>query len=320
MFDWLNSLLPWTRRRTGPPTGNPTAAGGKLDPPAAGPPAPLKPRPRVRHLLADGPCRLIVFHVARNGLCNRLRGLAAARAIAESFGCEFRMLWEPTSACPASFEDLFEPVCPSISIGEIDALRDQRDVRIIDGKLATRSQEKLCPSAALMKIWTKCARAILPLPHILQQIDRFQAEAWTSAMTGVHVRRTDKSNQVGRQAASGRKAGKLPLSDRAVIDVMRDEISTQPDTRFLLATDNAESQRDFIREFGDRIVFFPKAFHGSNPPGSPGPAPSPRRHTTIEAAVIDLWLLSRTRHILGTRQSSFSLYASVLGNVPLVRL
>jgi hypothetical protein len=251
-----------------------------------------------------------VIHLSRCGLCNRLRGLAAAGAIAESCGAQLRLAWEPSTSCEAYFEDLFEPVCPMATPEEIIVLRQRPEVIVMEGKLATAPPDKLCPTPRLMALWTSHVRSIRPLPHILRQIDDFQAANWSHPMIGVHVRRTDKTRQAVR-------LGDDPPDDQSVIDAMRAEIGARPDTRFFLATDNEASRRQFQKEFGERVRAVPSLFHAPDPGRCSPKRAKHARHTSIEAAVVDLLLLSRTHHILGTPRSSFSVHASVLGDVPL---
>lgn len=192
-------------------------------------------------------------------------------------------------------------------------LRKQPGVFVMEGKLATKHQDILCPSPALMDLWTKYARSIRPMPRILRQIDDFHARNWSDPMIGVHVRLTDKALRIAR-------SGEAPPTDQSVIDAMRTELAARPNARFFLATDNATSRCRIQEEFGERVRAFPTVFRDPALSEPHGHGSLHVRHTSVEAAVIDLWLLSRTDHILGTRRSSFSVHASVLGNAPLTLL
>ena len=260
--------------------------------------------------------RLLIYHISRYGLCNRLRCLAAMQSLAELNNAELRMLWEPGITCPATFESLFEPVCEPITKPEIEKLRQERDIRILAGNAAGNGPESYGRGEEYTAGWLRHSRQLRPLPHLLQRIRDYQQTAWSEWTVGVHVRRTDAV------ADRGRRLG-LTFHDEPIFTAMHDEIRKHPETVFAFATDNQDSLDKYTHEFGDRIRCFPKPFAEFDPQvhslfgakSSVG-----HRHTSMEDAVIDLWLLAGTRHIIGTQASSFSQQAAWIGDIPLQRL
>ena len=47
---------------------------------------------------------------AQGGLCNRLRVLFGAMAVADELGQEVRLVWHPDWQCEAYFDELFLPI------------------------------------------------------------------------------------------------------------------------------------------------------------------------------------------------------------------
>jgi hypothetical protein len=238
------------------------------------------------------------------------------RALAELHDAELRMLWEPCLTCPAHFEDLFEPVCPTISPEEITAAKGRSDTKVVAGDNAGNSPQKYGKGPAFTTAWMSYVGALRPRAHILKQVDEFQSAVWGEHVVGVHVRRTD--------AVIDRKQRlNLTFSDEPIMAAMQREIDAFPHTRFLFATDNEDSLRKYQHTFGERLDCYPKRFEKFDPNKHPdygAKNPLGHRHTSVEDAVVDLWLLSRTKHIIGTKASSYSQYAAWLGKIPLQRL
>ncbi len=255
----------------------------------------------------------VVYHIDRYGLCNRLRCLAAMQALAALHQVELCMLWEPGITCPASFDDLFEPVCTMVSPAEMDRFRLRNDIRLVAGKGAGNRPEFYGKGEVFTQHWKFYVRQLRPLPHILQKINDHAASVWNDHMVGVHVRRTDAV------ADRGRRLG-ITFRDTPIIDAMHKEVESNPETRFSFATDNEKTLQLFVSEFGERLTCYPKGFECFDPAkhslyGSKQAIG--HRHTSVEDAVIDLWLLSRTNKIIGTMGSSFSEHAAWIGNVPI---
>jgi len=263
-----------------------------------------------------GHFKIVVYHVSRYGLCNRLRALAAMQAIAEIHQAELKMLWEPGITCPAHFHELFEPVCESVSTREIELIKEREGTKVVAGNAAGNRPESYASGEAFQASWRRHVRELLPLPEIQQKIDAYQASTWNDYMVGVHVRRTDAVGDRGRRLG-------LTFSDEPIIAAMRELVDREPRTKFLFATDNQETLSTFETEFGERIQCYPKAFERFDPGKHKRYGSSStvgHRHTSVRDAVIDLWLLSRTRQVIGTKASSFSEYASWIGDIPLRRL
>ena len=72
---------------------------------------------------------------------------------------------------------------------------------------------------------------------------------------------------------------------------------------FFLSTDNLETQTKFKKLFNNRIIFFDSIKESDN-----------LRKTSLENAIIDLFLLSKCKQIIGSNGSSYSKFAILLNN------
>jgi hypothetical protein len=108
---------------------------------------------------------------------------------------------------------------------------------------------------------------------------------------GVHVRRTDHSDAIAESPTT------------AFVRAMADDVVTGAATEFFLATDDPQEERLLRRDF--RIVTYRKrTLNRATPEG-------------IEDALVDLFCLGATRHIIGSAGSTFSFVASQLAGIPL---
>ena len=127
-----------------------------------------------------------------------------------------------------------------------------------------------------------------------------EGQSWLSdrfagrPILGVHIRRGDALKGPKREHY-------LPSTDEAFEKVMR-----AWDGAFFLATDCEETESRFREMFGDRILTRGKPWV----PSEFGVVKEGQRD-----AVADLFLLSRTRRVIGTRHSSFGHVAALMGGV-----
>jgi len=118
---------------------------------------------------------------------------------------------------------------------------------------------------------------------------------------GLHIRRGDS-------VISPQKENYLSSSDQKFIDQIDKIISKYPAAKFFLATDSKSTHDAFIKKYGPRILFFEKEFVTSE-------WLKPKKGQ--QEAIVDLFCLSKTKKVLGTNWSTFSLLASKLGAIPL---
>lgn len=142
-------------------------------------------------------------------------------------------------------------------------------------------------------------RYFRPNSHITHAVDRI-ADRWSGPAIGVHVRYTDR---------------KVPL--HRIVSALSDLRHSQPDAPVFLATDSEEVQ-DLIMERFEGVVTIEKEFAtGSASLHDDATFDDPIREA--ENALIDLWTLSRCTWLIHSRNSTFSVAASLIGGVPMER-
>jgi hypothetical protein len=133
-----------------------------------------------------------------------------------------------------------------------------------------------------------------PVAHLQDEIAQFDAAHALNTCIGLHIRRTDHSNMA---QANGRFT-----SDDDFLDRMRVERKDNPTVRFFLATDNPTTQRQFESH--------PEFAGGMFTAGAIEPlkldAAANARHTELDRAVLDVYILSMCAKVHGSGYSSFS--------------
>lgn len=130
-----------------------------------------------------------------------------------------------------------------------------------------------------------------PADDIAQRVGNITADMG-EVRYGIHIRRTDNMES--------RRQSPDELFEKAI----RQVLDKEGDARFYLATDDEDVKAKFRTIFGSRIVTC-TAKASRNTVGG------------IRNAATEMFVLSRTKLILGSYYSSFSEAASIIGDVPL---
>lgn len=134
---------------------------------------------------------------------------------------------------------------------------------------------------------------ITPKESIKEHKDAVIKPAKEKRLVGVHIRRTDHIEAI--------KNSPLEL----FIQKMQDELKVNGDTYFYVATDDTATEKQLVDLFGEKIITFKdKTLDRNSKKG-------------IEDAYVEMLCLSAGEKILGSFNSTFSLMASRLGNIPL---
>jgi hypothetical protein len=249
------------------------------------------------------------------GLCNRMRTLDAALALAQQLQCDLHVAWPLRSNLNCRFDSLFEVPNTYASLvqfrdpklfrswrlrgykkrfarffdeAEMSLLvRQQFEFASVDRyrSVAIRTFERFYPTRS------KFAEFV-PIAAIQDKISAHVGNG--SQMVGVHIRRTDNKRSIESSPTS------------KFIQCMRDELNANADTRFFVATDSPEEEAALQREFSGRIVTHAKASLARND------------SRAIVDAVVDLYCLARCRKLIGSFYSSFTDTAAELYGTPLV--
>ena len=270
--------------------------------------------------------------VPSGGLANRMRAVASAYSLCEATGSRLQVVWFRDWALDAAFNDIFEPVDPS--------LFDLREARILDFIVNDRPRRKNLWIPKLLQMlvypphyksriyerevtplkrqgfdfeaWQRGHRCYMscyqvfgsfpdtlygklfrPVRGVMEQVER--NECMFSAHTiGMHIRRTDNMESIEKSPT------------QFFIDAGRKELESYADLKIFLATDSEDVKREMREEFGNRIITAGEEAFRGNVDG-------------IRGGLADMYTLARTQCIYGSAGSSFSEMASYIGGKPLIR-
>lgn len=263
-----------------------------------------------------------------NGLGNRMRAVAAGRALAADAGVRLVVLWSVEKQLGASYHDLFahddsfevRNLYPDGSLRDALAYLLYSEVKQVKGiptgwitrayfggrihhqvrpetfsEEALRRMAQAAPRMLLSSWWSFYRGADLDFsffrmhPSEEAEVDTVSA-AFSDKTFGVHIRRTDNRNAIRYSPT------------HAFIAAIRDRIAVEPHADFFLTTDCLETEEEIRAQFGERIITRP---HDTTRASTRG----------MRDAVVDMFLLSRTRHIFGSYYSTFSETAASLGGI-----
>lgn len=223
--------------------------------------------------------------------------------------------WPINDECGCSFEELFESSSSLQEMGrselytvevdthhndsyinkswKLDANTDKSDASSdIDFKYHKLSQDKIIEF--LPYFWH-----IRPKKDIRDTawafVNRYKESFNKCEVIGVHIRKGDyKKTYDGR--------GKIS-KEEDFVERMRCLLEVNPNYKFLLCTEDEETEERFRLRFGsNHIIYFPKRFRGRCTPES------------IKEAFVDILLLARCPIIIGTFLSTFTELAWWGGN------
>lgn len=129
-----------------------------------------------------------------------------------------------------------------------------------------------------------------PTSAIQSRIDELTS-LFTENTIGIHIRRGDHKRSIALSPTA------------AFIDRMNEEIMKNANTRFFVASDSEEDKTLLKSRFGDRMI-------------TSNMDKGDRNSTNgMQDAVVDLYCLASTKHIIGSFYSTFSLVASELNQI-----
>lgn len=257
--------------------------------------------------------QIICYLHNRGGLCNRLMSLWSTLALGSYFGIPVYLRWEPAPACPCNLSDLFElRMLEESSQAKILEILNTYPTQTFYLANMGRGLERIYNDLDLERwmtyeffqnIYLQMARSFQIEHDLTYKIDQFISNHWEPGIIGVHMRGTD------RITLELKKRGNLNdlSSDHDFINSINNAIKSGT-SKFFLATDSNKTQSEFTQLFPGRFVFYCQSFNSNL-----------LRETSIQDAMIDLYLLSKTTRIIGSKKSSFNFNAALLGGIPLER-
>lgn len=258
----------------------------------------------------------------RGGLCNRMNAILSAIALIEHTGGGYKVdvYWERHEECGAHFDQLFQPIeCENLSVNRVrsisvahsrkrnlyfpnfirrfvfDASFHGWDIRDKDFEALMRGKQNVfidsynnfCPYV----IEHSLARYFKPTEAIESRI-RETTDLFAPHTIGVHIRRTDNKDAIKDSPTE------------MFLQRMDEEIARDGDCKFYLATDDEQLKSLIARRYGKRIITCERVLSRSTVSG-------------MQDAVAELYCLGRTSEILGSAQSTYSVNAATLYNIPL---
>ena len=128
-----------------------------------------------------------------------------------------------------------------------------------------------------------------PVPALQQRIDEV-SRTFGNRCVGVHIRRTDNLSSINESPT------------KLFVDRMQMMIQSDKDTCFYLASDSSEEKSKLKATFGERILTSVTDLSRNSVQG-------------IQDALVELYVLSKTKMILGSVKSSYSETAAQIGQI-----
>ncbi len=256
--------------------------------------------------------------IPTGGLCNRMRAIASALAVAKTYGCHSTIYWNNGSGLKADFAQLFKPLArKNVALVEnrrwlyrVDRSKDyllrwplmkvlfEQTVFNFSiyrgGEVYDRLAEHYAGSLLLISCYPMCKNyeirgLFVPQDDIQLRIDEVAGD-FTEYTIGVHIRRTD--NRVSIQSS--------PLE--SFTRMMDGEIQRCAAAKFYVASDDSEVKRTLMSRYPGRIITLMEDASRNTLEG-------------MKFAVLDLFCLARTRKIVGSVGSSYSQIAAEIGGI-----
>jgi hypothetical protein len=215
---------------------------------------------------------------SHSGLCNRLRLFSSYMNLAEKIDHKIEMHWVLCVQCWASFDALFKPI-PNVNFIYSRHGKNARKSRPANSAISLNDikEQEIC----------NYYQAIKPIPSIQKEIDTLKKRLGDD-FSSCHVRRGDI-------LTVQKKYDKKPNTNEEFFEFLENTDSR----KYFIATDNKEAQEIFKDRYKDKVIF-------SSTISKKSCTRWPRRTTSIQNAVIDLFTCIDSKHFTGTVCSSFT--------------
>ncbi len=258
--------------------------------------------------------------IPTGGLCNRMRAMATGVAIARHYNSHATVYWNNCTGLKADFKELFKPINENdvLVVENNDWIYNIKDTKgyllrrpifqmrynqvyfnysiysshetdiftKIDGK---KNKDILLVSCCPMCDQMDLHALFVPIDEIQFDIDKI-ASQYTEHTIGIHIRRTDSKESI--------KNSPIDAFEKRI----QAELCKNANTIFYVASDDNEVKRYFKNKYPKNVITI---FDDTSRNSIDG----------MRFAVVDLFCLSRTNHIIGSFYSSYSHIASVLGGI-----
>ena len=260
-----------------------------------------------------------IYFVPVGGLGNRMRAMSSAIRLAEDHKVKLTIGWYQDWGMGCKFADIFEPLTCEVRDEKRWAyylLDRPRKKNLFLPRLYEQWQFDKCIYEDVLgytevdfsflsnvhNAWMASCKAFYreqdislsffrPVASLRNAIDRATAD-FPSRVVGMHIRRTDHQQSISQSPTD---------AFQKVIDHLDDDISVY------LASDDEREKQDLKSRYGNRLI----TRNGLLGRGS---------KVGIQNAVIDMYILSATERIYGSKGSSFGQMAALIGNKELIEV
>lgn len=264
-----------------------------------------------------------IYVEPQRGLCNKLRVIVSAYSIAKQYNKKLVVLWTSNHECNCSLDKLFD-LPEDIKVYNLsrNGIKNRIYGKIIrtvaklsEYRIYDQEVVKAVSDISLQKkyyensknIYIHTCESLLGSGCILDSRHDFtiiqpKADILTKVnaiirskdYVGVHIRRTDNVEAIARS------------SNEAFVNSMQQELRTDSETKFFVATDANDVKIMLKSTFGDDCISTKESVLDRN------------SEQGIIDAFIELVCLSRCRKIIGSFYSSFSEVAAAMGKIEIV--
>ena len=278
----------------------------------------------VHYLLKRKKAQATITLVPVGGLANRMKAIDAAVGLAQEANARLHIIWFKDKGLNCRFDQLFRSLeLKDVTLKEaswtdkfiFDRPRRKNfhlprlfqrvlfDDCIYEHEATQRFYRKfdfLSWAQGKNVYIASCVyfhpQTVRPLFRIFQPIEKIQeqvrtfTDSFSRPTMGIHIRRTDNIASISQSPTE------------LFIEKMREEISKDEDCQFYVATDSEEEKKRLKDIFGERILTLPRAADRNSIAG-------------MQDALVELYVLSHTRKIMGSMQSSYSETAAQISNI-----
>jgi len=204
------------------------------------------------------------------GLCNRLRVVLSYLEYAKSINKKLRVYWMKDRFCNGNFLDYFEP------IPDVEIVHEKTNDPIFGKGLFLCHPDFMNESTLRWQL-------LIPKQHIRKKIN-YKINTLCNNFIAVHIRRTDHIHD----AINANRY----VNDESFIEWIYQNINGK---NLYVATDNMNTHLKFKRIFKNKLVCKPPTMEAQN-----------WRCSSLDDAIIDLFVCAQSKAFMGTKGSSFS--------------
>ncbi|MDR1517917.1 MAG: hypothetical protein LBS52_07490 [Dysgonamonadaceae bacterium] len=260
-----------------------------------------------------------LYFVPEGGLANRIRAISSALAFCRDKDIALKIFWFKDWGMGARFHELFDAIqCDTAEVIDTDWRHNYLDLQrtrnyAMFPYLVYRFNNQIFKNIRNLNANPNIAKStgdfyisscyefygdtsdyslLKPIESIQKGICAERQKFGNQAVIGVHIRRTDFPRSINESPTE------------LFIEKMKREIENDPNVKFFLASDDEREKQSVSAVFREKMISFASELKRDTAKG-------------VREALIELYLLSATKKIIGVRGSSFSEVAAKAGGIPL---